>query len=313
MEYVDKPPLTRVVPVRVATGSGNWIAKVGYWLDPQKNPNTPEGKRWLIEAKRKFYAQQLKDPTLGSWNQEMEMLFEKFAGRKVFTPFKEAVHCAEYPGVLTHDPTDPTKRLPLIVGFDFGGANPAYFISQIVHRRWLWHRGMKLDGIGLKSISNDIIQSFKEKGTIFYNKDQWEIILVADISGKGRDGQDADNEPAVAKIKKYFGVSSCLTAKVPTSLNGILAEFDQLIQVPKLGTVSKICVNPDDTFLRNLLKGGAKYKDHPPDTKEVEKNKYEHVLDIIRYVWFHLIANELDGQINEDDVFISTLEPKLMK
>lgn len=308
-----------VIPVRVAKGSGNIIATLHYSLDPQKDPKTPSGKIWVDEQKRKFAAQQLRDPTLGSFNQEMEIIFEQFSGRPVISSaiFSKMAHTAHYPGV--------DKERELIVGFDFGGRNPAVFFSQTdIHARWIWHQGIKYDGIGLHTICQQIKASFNDRESMFYNEKKWKIRLICDVSGTYENNQGITDEKGLSKaaqiLQDEFGlIPEARKIDIKDSVKGLNAMFEQMVTIPQsgldpaIGLTTKICVNPSSKFLLDLILGGWHYKTEPPGTTEIEKDGiYIHVGDIIRYVYEHVWRNKHIQAVDMKEAFVSTFTPKLL-
>lgn len=61
--------------------SGIRVIRVHYSADPQKDPDTPEGKKWVEEGKKKA-------PSEEWWNQEQEIDFGARQGARVYHQFK---------------------------------------------------------------------------------------------------------------------------------------------------------------------------------------------------------------------------------
>ena len=61
------------------TNGGLFVCKLHYTADAYKNPDNPEGKKWLIQA-LSGYAGGLQDP---DWLKEMEIMYTAGSGQRV--------------------------------------------------------------------------------------------------------------------------------------------------------------------------------------------------------------------------------------
>ena len=80
--------------------------RVHYTADPDKDPLTPEGKVWLVAAKKKSKSK-------SKWDREMEIKYDSFEGRPVIDNWDPMIYVPTDP--LAYDP-----NLPLLMASDFG-------------------------------------------------------------------------------------------------------------------------------------------------------------------------------------------------
>lgn len=95
---------------------GFTVIRLHYSADPSKDPETPEGERWLEEAKRGF-----PDPV--KWQQEFEINWWVASGTRVYPQFTEDKHCLAIEGYR--------QRKTIYRAWDFGWHAPACLIAQI--------------------------------------------------------------------------------------------------------------------------------------------------------------------------------------
>ena len=104
---------------QVVTHDGVHIFRLHYTADPDKDPNTPQGKAWL-GRELVGYPGGLNDPR---WRREMEIDFDAFAGQLLFP------YLIEYENRIL---CEPITRIPdewdISAGFDYGTRNPSAFI-----------------------------------------------------------------------------------------------------------------------------------------------------------------------------------------
>jgi hypothetical protein len=99
------------------TRDGVRVLRLHYSADPDKDPDTEKGMRWF-ESQVKGYP----GGQAGSkWQQEMEINFQIYGGRKVYPDWEER---------LPHVAVDPFKvpeEWPIYAGYDYGTSNPFAF------------------------------------------------------------------------------------------------------------------------------------------------------------------------------------------
>lgn len=278
----DLPEL-EVIKLRMGSDSGNAIATLHYSMDPNKDQN------WVNQEKRKFAAMQMRDPTLGSWEQEMEIKFSHYAGNAVFSHYKEKIHSDPdcYPGVI--------KDRPLLLGFDFGGANPAFFLSQVDScGRWIWHHGVKLERMNIREVCKHILNLLSDPNSPYYNEGGWEMKISGDNSGNFQNDKGMPGTPAEI-IKEEFGLpmhSVAFTKDMKrSSLFALNDMFGQLIE----GAPS-IIVNPKSQVLRRLCEGGYRYKEGKETIDETD-TYYVHIADAIRYQYWQTYRNTIKSTV----------------
>lgn len=280
-------PETEVIPLRRATRSKNVIGTLHYSMDPNKDPNTPTGKKWKESEQARFQAAQHNDPTLGNWEQEYEISFSKFAGTPVYGNFSKALHTLNYPGVL--------KDRQMIIGFDFGGTNPAYFLSQVDScGRWIWHHGVKLDRIHVREMCLKIQQSFNDDQSVFYHPKGWEIRVIGDHAGTYENNQGVPGKASeiVTEVMKRSMESTPFTKEMKKSaLIGLNEMFGQLIE-----KAPAIIINPASEPLIKLCEGGYRYKEGREEVDDVTDTYYIHIADAIRYVYWILFRSKIKAQ-----------------
>lgn len=94
--------------------AGLYVLSVHYSADPDKDPTTEKGRKWIDQKKKEY--------TDEGWEREMEINFSVSGGNRMFKNFKRAIYCTS----LKYDP----NRL-LYCGWDFGYHHPAIIFAQI--------------------------------------------------------------------------------------------------------------------------------------------------------------------------------------
>jgi hypothetical protein len=91
------------------------VLRLHYTCDPAKNPNTPEGAKWLEEIK--------KGKSLNEWQREFEIDFLSHIGKRVCPDFDMDTHIRE---------VEPHEDSPIYRGWDPGIRASACVVGQIV-------------------------------------------------------------------------------------------------------------------------------------------------------------------------------------
>ena len=99
------------------TRDGVRVMRLHYSADRRKDPDTEEGMRWFQSQVRGYPGGQA-----GSkWQQEMEINFQIFGGRKVYPDWQERQAHVAIPAIRV------PEEWPIYAGYDYGTANPMSF------------------------------------------------------------------------------------------------------------------------------------------------------------------------------------------
>lgn len=145
------------------------ILRLHYTADPDKNPETPQGKRWYEEARRGM--------SDARWKQEYEIDYSALSGQLVFPQFDESVHVVP-PRVAMEDlPLDPEKYT-VWMGADPHPRTPDAFCWVAVDKEgdlavvWSWWPDKRL----IVRNSAEALQVIEKKIPSYYK--------VMDVAGK---------------------------------------------------------------------------------------------------------------------------------
>ena len=276
VEKAGELPRLEVLDARVARTSGNWIISIPLSADPDKDPNTPEGAKWFDGVKRSYAAQQARDPTLKSVEQEYLMQFVKYHGKKVLTNYKTETHHLDYPGF--------NMNLPLIIGLDYGGGWSAYFLSQMNQGRWIWLDGEQLERTTTIEMCNRIIKRLNDPEDWFFTDEELGLRIIGDYAGTIANPQ-GNTTTAAQDVHSVFGITpESQKISVDNSIDKLNQTFNEMT-----GGLPVISVNPHSKRLKNLLEGGYHYRDNPGKlVEEHDGEGYIHIGTAIRYVYWHL-------------------------
>ena len=109
---------------RVLRGIENYVTsdsmrvmRLHYSADPDKNSETEIGRKWLTSMKKGFPG----GMSGTKWQQEMEINFQIYGGRKVYPDWLE-----RQPHVAV-EPFNVPEDWPIYAGYDYGTSNPMAF------------------------------------------------------------------------------------------------------------------------------------------------------------------------------------------
>jgi len=102
------------------TPSGLTCLWVHYSADPEKDPDTPEGQKWLQKRLQGYIG----GTESSKWQRENEINFDILGGEPVF-PFAFNPKCPIY--IAQKDPAIAIKEMTLYGCFDYGSTNPSDF------------------------------------------------------------------------------------------------------------------------------------------------------------------------------------------
>ncbi|OGI10803.1 MAG: hypothetical protein A3F80_01250 [Candidatus Melainabacteria bacterium RIFCSPLOWO2_12_FULL_35_11] len=213
-------------------------------------------------------------------------------GIPVVQTYDDDIHTRDYPGVKTHviDPsTKQERRLPLILGFDFGGTNPAYGIFQKeLTGRLVIHRTERPEKMRLEAIIDMLLTWFRDPLSEFYNKTDWDLVVIGDHTGTFENSHGTGLAAEV--IKEKLGVtmqSHQMTADIAKEaidlVNNAFAKHNQ------------VTVNPRCLTTRSVLKEEWRYPDNVDDlaNKRVDsKGRGIHIGDVIKYVIWNFLRTQ---------------------
>lgn len=211
--------------------------------------------------------------------------FTSKAGQPVVDTFNPDIHTRAYPGIL--------KDLPLILGFDFGGTNPAYGIFQQDAGRLIIHKTDKpsrKEGfeVTLDAICERLKTEFRDPLSEFYNTKDWKYILIGDHSGTYENNQGTSKASEI--LYKHFGVkmqSNQMTQQLATHALALVKEV--------FSKNNLVVVNPHCRTTINVLREDWHYPEnvdkhlHPrpePDGYAI------HIGDVIKYVIWYFFRRE---------------------
>lgn len=129
----DGTPNKKGLRMRVTSG-GMPVVKLHYAADARKNPETPQGRRWLLREADK-YAGGVENT---DWRREMEIEYLAGAGSKLFPAWSEWQYKSE---IIVDDDIDLTDA-KIYGSYDHGFANPACYLVHAVYpdglKRTIW-------------------------------------------------------------------------------------------------------------------------------------------------------------------------------
>jgi len=106
----------------LVTPSGTPVLEVHYSCDPDKRPETPDGKTWIDKASQDYIG----GTSSPEWLREMEIDYEASGGSLVFPQVMDP-RCKVWHEPLTFRDIK-TMKMKLVAGYDYGSVNPAAFI-----------------------------------------------------------------------------------------------------------------------------------------------------------------------------------------
>lgn len=212
--------------------------------------------------------------------------FESYGGTPVVQNFNRDIHTIGYSGI--------NKKLPLVIGFDFGGTNPAYVTAQMEAGKLLLHEAdkpVKKEGyeIDIRSICQRLKARFNDPYDDLYNDQPWKLTVIGDHAGTFENNQGVPGTAAkiVSEELKSTMLSHQMTSQVYQQSFKLLTDI--------FSKNNQIAINPDSQILMKLFLGGWRYPEnvhkqqHPkPDADGF----FIHIGDAIRYVIYHFFRSQ---------------------
>ncbi|GEM_PF-3919006 len=230
---------------------------------------------------------------------------ETKAGLRVVETFDSKVHTVNYPGVIK--PKD--QKGTLILGFDFGGKNPAIGIFQMLAGQMHIHEaekpikiGQKLDEHGFvvpesrwqpwhdlrfPTICQRLVTDFKSPDSPYYHPPGWNYIVIGDHSGSVENSQGTGLPSEI--IQSAFGTSMF---SEPFDAQKNKEGLEVLNNC--FGQHSLVTVNPKCEQLIKALQEDFHYPDEIGKTEKIKpvKNWAEHIGKMMMYVFWYYYRNE---------------------
>jgi hypothetical protein len=242
-----------------------YVVKIHYSADPQKDPSTPEGKKWYEMAHAGM--------SVDAWEQEMEINFSKYSGQGVFSRDFIQNHIKK----LKYIPDKILYR-----GWDFGRRRPAVVFSQIdLEGYWCILKSVLGHNISINEFAQQIITVTNE-----YFPDVIEVRDFGDPAGN----QAKDTSETTIQILREHKIYVKARRSAPLQRIEIISKkLATLIKgIPSL-LVDETCHDIIEGF-----QGGYHYPDNgkKSGTKEnpADDGYYIHLFDALGYMADHLFG-----------------------
>jgi hypothetical protein len=230
--------------------------EVHYSADPDKDPDTPQGKVW--------YENEKKGSTPEGWDREMEINFTTGAGRKIFKSFNKQVHTK---------PLKYNELKPLYVGWDFGYGHPAVVWAQINDRDQLCVlREMMGEDIGITEFAKDVLKTTED----FYPKAK--VRHFCDPAGTQQN--DQTTMPTIVLLRKTLHINfRYQRIAKPTRIEWIR----RLMMLRTTGEPGILFDADRCPILVEGCEGAYVSKKNDPDIPE-DDGYFEHPQDCLQYI-----------------------------
>jgi hypothetical protein len=247
------------------TKDGIVVIRVHYSADPDKDPATPEGKKWL-DNRLVGYPGGVRGH---AWRSEMEIDFSVFHGKPIYPTFVESIYVASSNLI-------PIKGVPMLRGWD-AGLTPACAFSQLVPGpRWLifpcLHSSGR-EGVGMTRFAKEVIE---------YSNIVYPGFRFIDHGDPAMFQRSQVDERTCSEILGTFGVD-IIPGEVGSQSRDekVRAQLERMIDGKPL---VRVC--PTARFMINGFKGGFQYVQIGQTgiyTKDHVKNEYSHPHEALQY------------------------------
>lgn len=262
------------------TKLGFHVLRLHYSSDPDKDPSTPLGKKWYIEARRGM--------SDARWRQEHEIDYGALGGQLVFPSFDESIHVV--PNQMPLDPNYSTIWLAC----DPHPRTAHAFVWLAVHRGgemavvWSWWPEERHQKEGL--VTKDYVQALKDIDDSPLGLTPY--VRLMDVAGRSF---NADEEKSYFDKYQDYGVYFN-----PAKKNRDLVGYDHIneaLQVSSYAVGDDVEKRPrltiwegcgdNDVLIRQLKalryrewKGNVTDKDAPEEPQQKER----HLIDCLSYI-----------------------------
>jgi hypothetical protein len=210
------------------------------------------------------------------------------SGRPVYPEYSDDIHCAK-------EPLRPVKKLPLLIGFDYG-LTPAAVICQLTPRgQLLVLDELTSEGMGIRQFARDAL---KPHIANFYSEWKDNIQCVGDPAGMRK--SDTDERTCFMELADEGFI--CM----PALTNDTLARTEAVKKFLTRMIDGKpgILVSPKATKVRQGFLGKYCYERVQVSGKEIYrdkpvKNDYSHPHDALQYVAMYVNHVELSSWKSE--------------
>ena len=258
------------------TSTGTHCVRVHYSCDPDKNPETEVGKKWVEMAQENVPPD--------DWEQEMEINYRAHKGRPVISNWKRHIFVK---------PLDYDSELPLRIVCDYGTEVAVAAFAQYVPVPGFNFRQLKiLDEIVLRnSNTNELALAIIDymKGKFTRSWETHNYIMYCDVAGT--QGKAEVSDPSLnssIKIMRSHGFHPrCKRMFIPDSTAVVKTVF---AQVGPNGEPA-IVIDPRADYMIQCASGGWHFPDKPgaregyPD----KDGEFDHGGDIYRYLICNII------------------------
>ena len=243
--------------------NGFYVAQIHYSADPNKDPDTEEGRRWLNEAKRGM--------SEAAFRKEYEIDWFALSGELIFPEFDKNVHLIE--------PFEIPKHWPIYQGIDHGVRNPTAVIwaavspdNDIICYREYYHKNMTV-----KQHAEQIrILEKHEK------ENNCKIIRYIDPATSQRNGINLDT------IMGEFAKNGIYCIPGTNNVEAGLDRISKYLRIDKSGKPRLYLFNT----LRNTINEFTNYRWKEITPTQAEKSNpkdqpgkvNDHLLDALRYL-----------------------------
>jgi len=247
------------------TEDGITIVRVHWTSDPDKNPESVEGREWL-KHKLVGYQGGMDGP---SWKSEMDIDFSVFRGKAVYPQFNEETHVAK-------QPIQPIQGVPILVGWD-AGLTPSCSFSQLSPTpRWLIYEALHTtgkEGIGITRFAQHAIE---------YRNNKYPGFKFLDYGDPAFFQKSQVDERTCAQVLANLGINIIPGVVGSKSRDEVVrVQLERMIDGKPF-----VQVCPSATFMIDGFKGGYQFKEIGSTkiyTTEHEKNAYSHSHEALSY------------------------------
>jgi hypothetical protein len=204
------------------------------------------------------------------------------SGRPVYPEYSDEIHCKEI---------TPIKKIPLLIGFDYG-LTPAAVICQLTPRgQLLVLDELTSEGMGIRQFARDALKPHLAN---FYSEWKGNIQCVGDPAGMRK--SDTDERTCFMELADEGFI--CM----PALTNDVLARTEAVKKFLTRMADGKpgILVSPKSSKVRQGFLGKYCYERVQVSGKDVFrdrpiKNEYSHVADALQYVCMYVNHVELSN------------------
>lgn len=253
------------------------------WNDPARR-----------EQGRTYYTKALRDY---SKNDASMMVHCKYgvdrSGKPVFEAFDDNVHCREKELLYSHDGPKSPPHVPIYLGWDNTGRNPAVVVAQKSDEgQWRAQYELCAEGMGMKAFASEVKRWLSEIIPGYRI-----IKITCDPAGKAKGADDLDMRMLIVQVFPGVPVLNARTNDPATRIEAvdgamrrqILPGGEPALVISKRCKILRTACNSKYRFRKMKISGAERYTDTPEKI-----TPYADVADALQY----LMLGGGEGRLN---------------